>query len=372
MNAEPIKFPPYFKYTIILLGAILTFYALIEAKALLIPVSLGMVFSLLLYPLTSKLERIRIPRSVAAVVAMVVVLFIVGVIVYVLSVQVGRISRELPAIEKQLAQAIDRGQVYLEEQFQVDQTEQRAYVKEVLQNFAENSSALFQTTFSLTAGLINYLVVVPITLFFFLYYRTFLKSFLFMLMPRQKHDKVALALSNVQQVIQNYIIGLFTVIAIVAVFNSLGLYLLGINHAIFFGVLAALLTVIPYVGIFIGSLLPIVYAIITTDSLFYPLGVAVLFGLIQFLEGNFITPNVVGSKVSLNPLAAIMALLIGGMVWGPAGMILFIPFVAMLKVLFDVIDPLKPYGFVLGVPEVKNEKKVYRSWYLRLNRWFQR
>lgn len=372
MNPEPVKFPPYFKYTVILLGVVLTFYCLTEAKMLLIPVSFSMVLALLLYPFATWLEQKRIPRSIASAISVLLVLVLLATMVYIFSRRITRISAELPALEEKLAETIDRGQLYIEERFEIDQTEQRAYVKNALENFSENSAVLFSNAFSLTAGIINYIIIVPLSLFFFLYYRTFLKSFLFMLLPRQQHDRLALALENVQQVIQSYIVGLFMVISVVAVLNTLGLSLLGIDHAVFFGLLAALLTIIPYVGIFIGSLLPVIYAFITTSSLLYPLGVILVFSFIQFLEGNFITPNVVGSKVSLNPFAAIFALLIGGVVWGPAGMILFIPFLAMLKVLFDVIDPLKPYGYVLGVPEVKNEKKVYRGWYLQINRWFRK
>lgn len=372
MSPNKIALPPYFKYTILILGVILTFYALIEARMLLIPFSLSLVFALLLFPFSRRLERLNIPRSIASVISMVLVLLLVSTIIYILSIQIGRISQELPEIEARLSETIDEAQLFLEEEFDVGQQEQTNYLKQTLTTFFRSSSAFYETTFSFTAGLLNYLVVVPIALFFMLYYRSFFKDFLYSLLPRQQHDKLTMVLFNVQQVIQRYIIGLFTVIAIVAVLNTLGLYFLGIDHAVFFGLVAALLTIIPYVGISIGSVLPIIYALITTDSLFYPLGVLVVFWLVQVLEGNFITPNVVGSKVSLNPFAAIVALLIGGKVWGPAGMILFIPFLAMLKVIFDAIDPLKPYGFLLGVPEVKHENKVYRNWYVRISRWWKR
>ena len=372
MNSNRIKFPAYFKYTALLLGAVLTFYALIEAKTLLIPFSLAFVFALLLSPFARRLERWQIPRSIASVVSMVLILGVVSALVYVLSIQVARISQELPALEAKLAETIDQTQLFLQEQFDIDPREQTNYIKQTLTTFFRSSSTFYRTTFSFTAGLINYLIVVPIALFFMLYYRSFLREFLYRLLPRQQHDRLAVVLYNVQQVIHNYIIGLFTVIAIVAVLNTLGLYFLGIDHAVFFGLLAALLTIIPYIGIFLGSLLPIVYAFITTDSLFSPLGVLVIFWVVQFLEGNLITPNVVGSKVSLNPFAAIVALLVGGKVWGPAGMILFIPFLAMLKVIFDSIDSLRPYGFLLGMPEVKHENKVYRSWYLAVKRWLKR
>lgn len=372
MKNEPVIFPAYFKYTVILLGIVLTFYAIIEARMILIPFSISLIFALLLTPFVKKLERRNIPRSIASVISIILVLAAVTTIIYMLSVQIGRISREMPEIEAKLAETLDRGQSYLERELKIDQRKQTSYIKQAVKNFFENSSTVYKTPFSITAGLLNYLIIVPIALFFLLYYRKFLRDFLYQLLPRQQHDKLAQVLFEVQGVIHNYIIGLFAVIGIVAVLNTLGLYMLGINHAIFFGALAALLTIIPYVGIIMGSLLPVIYAFITTDSLIYPLGVALVFWFVQLLEGNFITPKIVGGKVSLNPFAVIIALLIGGKVWGPAGMILFIPFLAMLKVIFDVIDPLKPWGFVLGVHEVKQEKRIFRRWSMKINRWFRK
>jgi len=137
---------------------------------------------------------------------------------------------------------------------------------------------------------------------------------------------------------------------IVGVLNTTGLMILGIEHAMFFGALAAVLTIIPYIGVFIGSLLPILFALVTKDSLWYPVGVALIFWIVQFLEGNFITPNVVGGRVSINPFAAILALFFGGMIWGAIGMILSIPVLAITKVIFDTVPPLNPYGFLLGNP----------------------
>jgi predicted PurR-regulated permease PerM len=138
------------------------------------------------------------------------------------------------------------------------------------------------------------------------------------------------------------------VILIVAVLNIVGLLILDIEYAIFFGVLGALLTIIPYVGIFIGSLLPILMSLLTKDSAWYAVGVAGVFFLVQILEGNFITPNVVGAQVSVNPLAAIVGLILGGMLWGAAGMILALPVIAILKVVFDSVESLEPYGYLLG------------------------
>ena len=361
-----MKFPGYFKYAMILLGIILTFYALIVAKSLLIPLALSLVFALLLYPLSKKLEHKLIPRSFAAIFSIVLLLSGIFIIGYMLGLQLNSIRTELPQISERVDEKLDDLQFYLAKNWGLNQQQQSAYLRTTINNFLRNSDAIFETTFTITAGLFNYLVIVPISIFFMLYYRTFFKDFLYKLTPRQQHDKMERVLKQIQQVMQEYILGLFTVICIVAVLNTMGLYLVGIRYAVFFGLLGALLTIIPYIGIFIGSLIPILFALFTTDSLVYPLGVAFVFWIVQVLEGNFITPNVVGNRVQLNPFAAILGLLIGGAVWGPAGMILFIPFMAMLKVLFDAVDGLQPYGFLLGAPaEVKHEGKTFREWRVR-------
>jgi predicted PurR-regulated permease PerM len=363
-----MEIPGYFKYTTILLGAILTFYAIIAAKSLLIPLSLAMVFSLLLFPLCQRFERALIPRSIAAVLCILLMIGVITGVGYMLGLQINSISRELPELSVQVDKKLTEIQNYFENQFGIDQSVQTEYFRRSINSFLTNSGAIYKTTFSITAGILNYLIIVPIGLFFMLYYRSFFKEFLYRLTPRQQHDRLQRVLTQIQQVMQSYILGLFMVICIVAVLNIIGLTVVGIRYAMFFGFLAALLTIIPYIGIFIGSLLPILYALFTTDSLFYPISIAIIFWLVQVLEGNLITPKIVGSQVQLNPFAAILALLVGGSVWGAAGMILFIPFTAMLKVVFDAVDALKPYGYLLGVPaEVKNETKTYRDWKVRLS-----
>ena len=155
-------------------------------------------------------------------------------------------------------------------------------------------------------------------------------------------------MDNIQKVVESYISGLMIVIVIVAILNTLGLLIMGVPYAIFFGAFAAVLTIIPYIGILIGALLPALYILVQTGSLVNAVIVVGIFAFVQFLEGNFITPNITGSKVSINPFAAILALIIGGEIWGAAGMILSIPIIAILKVVFDAYEPLKPIGFLLG------------------------
>src|SRR5690606_41918749 len=136
-------------------------------------------------------------------------------------------------------------------------------------------------------------------------------------------------------VVQSYLMGLILVMGIVAILNTVGLYILGVQYAWFFGTLASLLMLLPYIGIAIGSILPAIFALATKDSAWYALGVIAWFQVVQFLEGNFITPNIVGSKVSINPLMAIISIFLGGMLFGIAGLILALPLPATIKVILD-------------------------------------
>jgi predicted PurR-regulated permease PerM len=144
---------------------------------------------------------------------------------------------------------------------------------------------------------------------------------------------------------------MFYVICVLFVLNSIALLSLGIEHALLFAAFAAALNVIPFVGPLLGSLFPILFALVTKDSLFYPVAVLVSFLLIQSLEGNLITPNIVGRNVSLNPLVTLVTLFFGAAVWGVVGMILFIPLTAVLKEIIGNIEGLEPYAYVMGTGE---------------------
>ena len=144
--------------------------------------------------------------------------------------------------------------------------------------------------------------------------------------------------------------GLLTVMGIVAILNSVGLMIIGVEHAWFFGIMASLLMLLPYIGIAIGSVLPALFAIATKDSYWYALAVIGWFQVVQILEGNFITPNIVGGKVSLNPLVSILSIFLFSMLFGFAGLILALPLMAILKVIFDTVPQLQPYGFLFGEP----------------------
>jgi predicted PurR-regulated permease PerM len=141
---------------------------------------------------------------------------------------------------------------------------------------------------------------------------------------------------------------MLVVYACVGILNSVGLLLLGVPHAILFGCIAAVLTFIPYVGIMIGASLPIIVSWITFDSIYYPMGVVAIFTFVQYLEANVIFPWAVSSKLNVNTLMTIVAILVGGVLWGSSGMILFVPFLGILKLIADRMPGWEPLALLLS------------------------
>lgn len=351
--------PAYVKYFFILSSLALTVYIMILGQSIISPILAAFIVALLLHPLSDLIERLHINRGLSSLLSIILVLLVLTGLSYFFSAQVSSITRDLTSIGARFNELIDRGHTWMEDVFGVEQQEQTRYLKDSLNAFLENSTSTVTRTLSATAGFFTGFFLFLISLFFLLYYRSFFVAFLYKWFRPAHYGEVNTTVRKIELVVRSYIVGLFTVILIVAILNSVGLMILGIDHAIFFGALAAVLTIIPYIGILVGSLLPILFALVTKDSLWYPIGVAVLFWGVQFLEGNFITPNIVGGRVSINPFAAIIALFFGGMIWGALGMILAIPLLAIIKVICDAIEPLKPIGFLLDNPpeEIPNQKK---------------
>ncbi|WP_266205758.1 AI-2E family transporter [Pontibacter kalidii] len=362
-----IKLPTYFKYTVILLGLILLIYALQQFKAVLMPLAFGLLFALLLLPLTRDLEhKLRFPRPLAIFTSILLVIVILSLVVWFLSMQLVSLTSELDSIGKNMQKLILKGQAFFVTNFGIAPPNKSELIQNAIGGLQDFTTTFLGSTISITTGAITILTLVPIFVFLLLYYRDHLEQFMFKFVAKDKRSGVIQTVTNIQHVVQSYISGLMIVIVVVALLNSAGLLILGVKYAVFFGVFASILTIIPYIGILIGASLPALFTLATTGNLLDAVLVVIVFMFVQFLEGNFITPFVVGSKVSLNPFAAILALLVGGEIWGAAGMILSIPMIAMMKVIFDVYEPLQPIGFLMAdMDELKPKKKG------RVRNWFE-
>lgn len=350
-------YPFYMKATVILAGFMLTIYAMIVAKGILVPLLLSAFFAVILIPECDRLESKKVPRSISAILGILMLLIILSTIGFLFSTQIRSLGEDLPDIRERVEELAESTHQTL-----------IAYSPEIIKPRVENIelglaealnidiSTVTMRLMTTVGGLTMYFLI-PIFIYLFLYYRDFIRMFMVKAFSSGDKERMRNLVDKVKVVVQSYITGMFFVICILAVLNVILLASLGVKHAILFGIFAAMLNVIPFLGPIFGSVLPAVYALLTMDSLWIPFFVILGFYIIQLFESNLFTPVIVGDKVSLNPLVTIVAILVGGQIWGLLGMILFIPGLAILKILLDEIDGMQAYGFLLG----KVDKKYKRT-----------
>lgn len=342
------KYPYWIKFTGILVGLTFLFYLLNYGKFILMPLAFSALFAMLLTPISNRLERWKIGRAGSIIVSMVLVIILFSGILSLISWQFVQFAQDFPQVTERLKEFNAQILNFVDTTLGIAPEQQTDYLQQALDNFIEKSGEYVTGIMNTTTNLFTTLGLMPIFIFFMMYYKEMYQTFLNKIIERRSHSEVEAVVTKVQDVAQNYLVGLMTVVAILAVLNSIGLLIVGIEHAVFFGVFAGFMAIIPFIGIIIGSLPPLLYALFLTDSLLYPLGVIIVFVIVQFLEGNFISPRIIGSRVSINPFIALIALIIGGQLWGISGMILFVPLIGILRVVFEEIPALRPVGYLLG------------------------
>jgi putative heme transporter len=321
----------------------LVIMGLIFTKDIVMPIAFAGLFSVVLLPLARRFER-KAGRIFSITLVLLMAFIAMALVSWFVVAQITSLTRSLPDLEAKFLTFISVVSEQANQLFEIDTREQTQLLKDALKNF----SSYFGSVLLSTSYFAYFFVQVPIYIFLFLLYRERFRDFLVASWP----DSSLKWKGEIQTVVRGYISGLTIVTLIAAVLNSVGLLILGIDHAIFFGFLSGTLTMIPYVGITIGAALPTLLALVTKDSAWYAVGVVAVHGFVQFLEGNLITPKITGSKISINALAAIVALLVGGKIWGIAGMILAVPAVGILKILLSYSPSLKPFVILL---EDKND-----------------
>jgi len=193
--------------------------------------------------------------------------------------------------------------------------------------------------------------------FLILYYRRSLANFVVFLFEGRVRPEIRSTLSRIKNTVQAYIGGLGIVIVFLAVINSLGLFIIGVKYPIFWGTVAGLLAVIPYIGTMLGGVLPVLYSLATADSLWQPLAIVIFYGLVQFLEGNIITPKIIGDKVNINPLVAIVALVIFGQYWGIGGVILALPLTSIIRIILSQFEETESVALLMSSTIARKPKK---------------
>lgn len=346
MNAKS-RIPFYLQWPILLVG----FYVLVSmlsiGQTILLPVIYAAILAVLISPVVNYLERKKIHRGLAIGFVLAIALLIIGSIVFLIVSQSNLLIEAMPELSKKLKGMLHEFAVWAAGYFNVSVRDIESWFEKEKLKFLKNSNLGIGTTLTTAGSVLATLFLTPVYIFMILFYQPHIVVFFYKLFGPANEGKVSEILGETKTVIRGYLVGLFLEFVIIAILNSLGLLFLGIEYAILLGIAGALLNVIPYVG---GLVAVCVFAMIAllTKSPIYVVYVMALYLVIQFVDNNYIVPKIVGSKVKLNALFSILAVVSGGVLWGIPGMFLSIPLMAIIKLIADRIDPLQPWGYLLG------------------------
>lgn len=352
--------PLYARITILLLLVYLVLYGLYIGQDILSPFGFAFLFAVLLRPLEKIFIKWHIPKVLAIVFTLVIaILFVAGLVTF-LSKQITSFVKDIPAIKHNLNDLWNQFQRWLSHTFNLSRAQQDKIIQKATTD-TMNNIAPVDTIGVITASVAT-IILVPVYVFLFLYYRTLLLRFIIELFDDKHKENVQAVISEIRYVVQHYITGLLTETVIVAILNVGGLLVIGAPFAILLGIISAILNLIPYIGGLVAVFLTALITFTNTGSISIALWSIIIFLIVQFIDNNFLVPRVIASRVQLNALISIIGVLIGGALCGVSGMFLSIPLIAICKVIFDKVEELKPWGKLLGddIPKATVLKHVLK------------
>lgn len=342
------RLPRSIRYTFTLLGIILSLYSVIVAKEFLYPLVFGWLLAYLLFPVVNFLEKKDIPRILAILISLVLAIGIIyGAALFIFR-RMGGLIDDLPTLKQQALGNVDHFIQSVQTTFGIKDNKLEILLRDSVSGMFEAGNEQFNHLFLNTTGTIIKILLLPVYIFLFLYYRTKLAYFILKMVPDYKRLVTINVLREMSTVAARYMGGVFIVVIFLCIMNSIGLSMIGIKFPIFFGIISAIPTFIPYFGTIIGGSIPVTFALLTMDSPLFALKIVLLYYVNHFIESNLISPNIVGDQLKINPFFIILGLIAASMIWGIPGMLVIVPILGMLKILFENVTALHPYAYLLG------------------------
>lgn len=345
---EIVKLPFYIKATVIVLGIFALFTISYIAKGILIPLVFSVIMSILLNPVVNLIRKVVKNRIIAILITLLFAMIILAAFSTFIISQFTRFTESWPALVEKVDAIIDETINYISGRFDISKWSIHDWITQARKRMLESNVGLIGTTITTFGGILVTVLLIPVYIFLFLYYKSLILEFFRRVFDEAHQHRVGQIINQVKTLIQSYLLGLIMEIGIIAVLETTSLTIIGIQYAVLLGILGALLNLIPYIGAIIAAILPMVVALATKPSAIYVLYVMIAYWAIQIIDNNFIVPRIVASKVKINALFSIIVVIVGNAMWGIPGMFLAIPILAIVKLVFDNIDPLKPWGFLLG------------------------
>ncbi len=363
MDATEKSYPVYIKIPAILVGLVLAVYILFVLGDILVPIAFSVLIAILLNPLYTRIEKLM-PKVPAILLTLLIAILLVAGLFYFLSTQISVFLDSLPQIKLKLSNLLVDTEKWAKVKFGLDLKKQITALQGSL-----TTGSMLSSTVAPVLGLISVVLLIPTYVFLLLFYKPLILDFLFHIFSEKYSLRVAEILSETKAAVQSFMQGLMIEMVIVSAMNAVALLIIGVPSAIVIGVIGGILNMIPYIGGLVAIALPLLMVTITKEGFSGQIAVVASYLVIQFIDNNILVPRIVSSKVQINALISIIVVLLGGAMWGVSGMFLAIPLIGVLKIIFDRVDDLKPWGMLLGT-EVPSEH-IGLVWQKRWDRIFR-
>ncbi|HYF31820.1 MAG TPA: AI-2E family transporter [Chitinophagaceae bacterium] len=345
----------------------LVFASLYYARPFLIPVAFAGLLSMLLLPLSRWLESKGLARGLAVLICVLTVAAAIAGMISLVAWQVSDLASDVDNMEQKIKQAVNNLRQYISTNLGISKEQQDQLMQNQQQSGGSGQAASMLTGFAGSVmGILVDLLLVLVYIFLFMYFRGHLKTFILKLVPAKEKSNAQRCIHDIQRVAQQYLGGLGMMIVGLWIMYGIGFSIVGVKNAIFFAILCGLLEIVPFVGNLTGNALTILMALSQGGGMNMVIGILITYAIVQFLQSYILEPLVVGAEVNINPLFTILVIVVGELVWGIAGMVLAIPILGIVKIICDHIEPLKPYGFLIG-----EEKKKKPGLIDKIKRWFK-
>jgi predicted PurR-regulated permease PerM len=348
VNDNATQFPFYVRITILLIGFLALFTILYIVQDIIVPLIFAVIIAIVLHPLVVYFVRIGINRVVAITFTLLITFLVIAAFGALIFSQASRFGQTWPLLVERFTSIVNDAIIWASTYFDIEPQMFHDWITHAKDEILTISTLEISETLIMVGTGVVVAFLIPVYVFIILYYQPLILEFIHNLFSKENQQKVTLIVTQTKVVVQRYLIGLFLEFVIVAILNTTALFILGIDYAILLGVIGALLNLIPYIGGVVAVALPMMVALATKTTAWYALYVLALYYIIQLIDNNYIVPIIVSSKVKINALFSIIVVIAGNALWGIAGMFLAIPLLAIVKLTFDNIDSLKPWGLLLG------------------------
>lgn len=299
--------------------------------------------AMLMTPVSNRLEKHSMSRVFSTLISVSAILAVLAGFVMLLSSQVANVSEDFPGIRSKVEQGVSSLEVWINNTLGISSDTLESKASDAMTTAGGYITGMLKGVFSFFGGLLLILVFT----FLFLLQREKYENFVVMLYREDKRTEAKKMIGKISKIAQQYLGGRLISILLLAVLYIIGFSIIGLKNALLLAAIAAIMTFIPYVGPLLGGFVPFFMALVS-GSFNQAIWVAVIITLGQLFDNYFIEPYVVGGSVNISPFFTIFILILGGVVWGIAGVILFLPLLGILKIVFENVEGMEPYAYLIG------------------------